>query len=267
MQVRYPAAAWRPLGVQTEPRITPRILVFHTMVGSLRGTDSLFKKSGYTGTESHFGVGGPWDGAALDGAVWQWQSLDRQADAQNAGNAYATSIETSDGGQPLRAWSAKQLDALVALAAWWCRQTGAPARLVSSTSQSGFGYHAQFTAWAPDGRTCPGRTRIAQLIDVVIPRTARALGSPSPTPTPTPTPSPGGSMALTQDDLNKIAATVWGARFGASDTTGVMLQRAVVDPKAIAAAVVAALPKGTAGPLTAADVEAAVRKVLKEGVG
>lgn len=81
MQVRYPGASWRPLGTQSEPLITPRVLVFHTMVGYLRGTDSLFRREGYTGTESHFGVGGPWDGGALDGAVWQWQSIDRQADA------------------------------------------------------------------------------------------------------------------------------------------------------------------------------------------
>jgi len=264
MQVRYPSASWRPLGTQSEPAITPRILVFHTMVGSLRGTDALFHRQGYTGTESHFGVGGPWDGAALDGAVWQWQAIDRQADAQNAGNAYATSIETADGGEPLRAWSAEQLDALVALGTWWCRQTGAAARLVRSVGQSGFGYHAQFSAWAPDGRTCPGKTRIAQLIDVVLPRVAAALNQ-APPPPPN-----GDPMALTQDDLNKIAATVWGSEFGNSPTTGTMLQRAAVntavDPKVIAAAVVAALPKGTGGTLTTADVEAAVRNVLRNGV-
>lgn len=265
MQVRYPAASWRPLGTQTEPRITPRILVFHTMVGYLRGTDSLFRRQGYTGTESHFGVGGPWDGSALDGAVWQWQSIDYQADAQNAGNAYATSIETSDGGSPLRAWSVKQLDALVGIGVWWCRQTGAPARLVRSTSQSGIGYHAQFSAWAPDGRTCPGRTRIAQLVDVVIPRIAAGLKN---SPVPPGTPNPGGDMPLTQDDLNKIAATVWGSRFGNSVTTGVMMQRAgALNAEAIASAVVAALPKGTGGNLTVDDVETAVRNVLRDGVG
>lgn len=266
MQVRYPGASWRPLGAQTEPRITPRILVFHTMVGYLRGTDSLFRRQGYTGTESHFGVGGPWDGSALDGAVWQWQSIDYQADAQNAGNAYATSIETSDGGEPLRGWSAKQLNALVGIGVWWCTQTSAPARLVSSTAQSGIGYHAQFRAWAPDGRTCPGRTRIAQLVDIVIPRIAAALRSPTPTPVP-PSPKPGDDdMPLTQDDLNKIAATVWGSRFGDSATTGVMIQRAG-DVNAIARAVVAALPKGAGTDLTVTDVETAVRNVLRDGVG
>lgn len=258
MQVQYPSASWRPLGTQIEPRITPRILVFHTMVGYLRSTDTLFRRDGYTGTESHFGVGGPWDGADLDGAVWQWQAIDYQADAQNAGNAYATSIETSDGGEPLRAWSARQLTALVGIGVWWCRQTGAPARLVTSTSQSGIGYHAQFDAWAPDGRTCPARTRIAQLLDIVIPRIAAGI-SPNPPP-----PDNGDDMPLTQDDLNKIAATVWGSRFGDSATTGVMIQRAS-NHDAIAAAVVAALPRTGTG-ITIADVETAVRNVLRNGV-
>lgn len=263
MQVRYPAASWRPLGTQTEPRITPRILVFHTMVGYLRGTDTLFRSRGYTGTESHFGVGGPWDGSALDGAVWQWQTIDYQADAQNAGNAYATSILTSDGGDPLRPWSARQLDALVGIGVWWCRQTGAPPRLVRSTSQSGIGYHAQFSAWAPDGRSCPGRVRIAQLTATVIPRIASALRSPVPAPDPG-----DDDMPLNQDDLNKIAATVWGSRFGDSVTTGVMIQRAgALSTDAIAAAVVAALPKGADGNLTVTDVENAVRNVLRNGVG
>jgi len=77
-------------------------------------------------------------------------------------------------------------------------------------------------------------------------------------------------MALTQDDLNKIAATVWGSKFGNSLTTGTMLQRAAlntaVDPTVIAAAVVAALPKGTGGTLAVADVETALRNVLRNGV-
>ena len=73
-------------------------------------------------------------------------------------------------------------------------------------------------------------------------------------------------MPLTQDDLNKIAATVWGATFGGSPTTGAMLQRAQVDVNAIARAVVAALPPVPPGGLTEADVETAVKNVLKRGV-
>ena len=185
MDLWYPGAQRRMLGTQTEPLIgIPRVLIFHTMVGHLAGTDAMFHRDGYTGTESHFGVGGPWEPGDLDGAVWQWQSLDRQADAQNAGNAYATSIETADGGKPERPWTDKQLAALVGLTTWWCRQTGAPARIVAGPGESGIGYHAQFQAWAPDGRPCPGPVRIKQLRDVVIPR-VRAIITGTPT-TPVP---------------------------------------------------------------------------------
>lgn len=184
MQQRYSAAAWRPLGPQTEPFIgTPRVLVVHTMVGRLEPTDAMFRQQGYNGVESTFGIGGPYDGVALDGAVWQWQDLGRQADAQMAGNAYATSVETSDGGDPDRPWSTAQLAALADLGAWWCRQTGAPAQLVATPGARGIGYHSQFREWA-GGHTCPNPTRIAQLKTLVIPAIALALhATPAPTPT------------------------------------------------------------------------------------
>lgn len=187
MQLWYPNASRRMLGTQTEPLIgTPRVLIFHTMVGHLQGSDAMFRQGGYDGTESHFGVGGPWEPGDLDGAVWQWQSLDRQADAQNAGNAYATSIETADGGKPERPWTDKQLAALVDLTAWWCRQTGAPARIVAGPGERGIGYHAQFDAWAPDGRPCPGPVRIRQLRDIVVPRVRAVLAPVEGAPVATP---------------------------------------------------------------------------------
>lgn len=179
MQLWYPGAARKPLGAQTEPKIgTPRVLIFHTMSGYLAGTDSWFRRDGYAGTESHFGVGGSWD-KGLDGAVWQWQALDRQADAQYGGNAHATSVETSDGAKSGVPWTAKQLEALIDLGEWWCRQTGNPARLVASASGRGFGYHSQFAAWNRSGHVCPGAARVKQLKERVIPEVARRLASGS----------------------------------------------------------------------------------------
>jgi hypothetical protein len=109
----------------------PRILVFHTMVGYLKSTENYFKTvngAGYSGPESHFGVGGSWDGDALDGVIWQWQGLLNQADAQfDPANNWCTSVETSDGGiwKPRTpAWSAKQLTSLIKIGAFWCKATG-----------------------------------------------------------------------------------------------------------------------------------------------
>ncbi len=175
MQLWYPGAAKKPLGPQTQPGIgVPRILIFHTMSGYLAGTDSMFRAGGYTGTESHFGVGGSWD-KDLDGVVWQWQDLSHGADAQFAGNAYATSVETSDGAHDGVPWTPKQITALTDLATWWCQQTGNPARLVVTPDEHGFGFHAQFGAWNRNGHDCPGAARVKQLTSVIIPEVARRL--------------------------------------------------------------------------------------------
>jgi peptidoglycan hydrolase-like protein with peptidoglycan-binding domain len=178
-------AEWRPLGAPTdEPPITPRVLIFHTMVGFLRGTEAVFRVNGYQGTESTFGLGGPWDGN-LDGALWQWQDMNRQADAQFAGNAYANSVETSDGGDPTNPWSPKQLEALIRLTVDWCRLTGNPCELVRAPGDRGLGYHELFHAWNLDGHVCPGPVREGQLRTTVIPKARKQLGDAVTAPAPT----------------------------------------------------------------------------------
>lgn len=208
MQPWYPGAVKKPLGKQTESPVTPRVLIFHTMSGYLAGTDSMFRQGGYSGTESHFGVGGSWDKGDLDGVVWQWQSIDRQADAQFAGNAYATSIETSDGARDGIPWSPKQLTSLIDLATWWCQQTGVPARLVTSPSDSGFGFHSQFASWNRNGHDCPGDARVHQLRHVIIPEVAHRLGT-KPTPRLLRLADPmihGEDVAMLQRTLNLVQA-------------------------------------------------------------
>lgn len=173
MELWYPDGVRAPLGShQTQNRITPRIFVVHTMVGSLAGTDGMFRRDGYTGLESTFGLGGPGD---HDGEVWQWQQLNYSADAQAGGNSYCTSVETADAGNPEHPWSPKQLDALVNLGYWWARQVGAPGKLVTGTAQKGFGYHRQFAAWNPNRHSCPGDVRLKQYTDVVLPRIAERM--------------------------------------------------------------------------------------------
>lgn len=240
LPARYPAAVWRPLsGRLVEPPITPRILVVHTMVGYLRGSEALFRRDGYHGTESHFGVGGPGDGADLDGAVWQWQATNRQADAQNAGNGYCTSVETSDAGDPLTPWSPAQVEALVELVVWWCRGTGHPARISTATTEPGIGWHAQHRAWAPDGRTCPGPVRIRQLREHVVPDAAAIL-----TADPRPTRPAGAPVTLTR---------VLAYRPGAPMLRG-------LDVSAVQRAV-GAIPDGWYGPATKAAVVAHQRRL------
>lgn len=201
METIYPNGRFRPLSnVQTEPSIgVPRILIWHTMVGFLQGTESMFRVAGYQGTESTFGLGGSWDGNSLDGVFYQWQVLTRQADAQFDANAFATSIECSDGGHSGVPFSDKQVAASIQLGVWWCEQTGNPAEPAESWNGKGLGYHSMFYEWNKDHHVCPGEARISQLRNEIWPEIRHRLGGPRPNPTPPPalhwTPFP-----LRQDD-------------------------------------------------------------------
>lgn len=156
-----------------EPPIQPRIIIVHTMVGSLRGVDSFFRNS--SAVESHFGVGGSSD-RDLDGTVFQWQDTTRTADANNLANEFAISIETSDGGDPSRPWSPKQIDAILKLIKRLSSLHEIPIRLVGSWNdkRGGLGWHAMWGApspWTPvAGKTCPGPIRIHQFKNVILPR-------------------------------------------------------------------------------------------------
>lgn len=167
---RCPFASWRPLN-ESEPAITPRTVIYHTMVGTLPSTDRFFRSG--TSLESHFGVGGPWEGAEFDGAIWQWVDTERQADANLNANDYAISIETSDGGDPNRPWTPKQLDSLIRLGLWAAETHNIPRRQSRSCSDpAGFGWHVMHGApscWTPIAKSCPGSVRINQLKTIVFP--------------------------------------------------------------------------------------------------
>jgi hypothetical protein len=267
---RCPFAEWRPLPEATsQPAITPRTVIFHTMVGSIKGTEKHFTDN--TGLESHFGVGGPTDGASLDGALWQWMDLRREADANLDANAFAISIETSDGGDPNRPWSAKQLETLVRVGNWLADHFNIPRRACPAWDASGFGWHVMFGApshWTPVAKTCPGAVRIKQLREIVLP----AIFA-------------GRELDMTVDELrDEFTAggdsTVRGAvlelakralveelTIGGSQTRVAIRELAglaVADKAAeVAAAVVAALPVGS---VDAAVVQAAVETALNATV-
>jgi hypothetical protein len=196
-------SAWRPLSnVQTEPRIKPRLLIYHTMVGYLKSTENYFKHvngEGYSGTESTWGVGGSWDGDALDGVAWQWQGLLYSADANfDPANNFASSIETSDGGiwkPSTPAWTPKQVKKLTEIGTWWCRVTGIDPVIARSYDGHGIGYHALFPEWNKANHACPGTRRIEQLREIIIPGIAKALDGHTDPPDP-PVDNDGPSFPL-----------------------------------------------------------------------
>ena len=190
---------WRPLGPgwAQRPRLTPDIIGLHTMVTDLPRCDAMFRRNGYAGIHSHFGVGGA-------GEVWQWQDSDLRAGANLNGNHRIISVETADHGpgfaswdtrgDNVPAWTAAQVAALAELVAALCLAHDIPCVLIpdSLPGRRGIGYHRQGCDGSyPDGRVpggelwssargkvCPGNARIAQ-IPAVIAR-ARALLDPTP---------------------------------------------------------------------------------------
>lgn len=192
MATLYPKAEWRPLGPQTQPKMSAHdIICLHTMVGSLSGTDAMFKKNGYGGTESHFGVG-------HQGIVYQWQDLEYTADANYQGNRTVISIETADYGEGpfgdwdtrgdnVPPWTPAQIETNAQIIAWCCKKYNIPCILIPDTKpgRRGIGYHAQGVPgnelvpggiiWSiAKGKVCPGRKRIAQ-IPTVIARARRII--------------------------------------------------------------------------------------------
>jgi hypothetical protein len=193
MAVTYPGAEFRPLGPQTQDRISAHdIVCLHTMAGSLAGTAATFAVGGLSGTESHFGIG-------ARGEVVQWQDLMFRADANLDGNHRLISIETADKGAPfpdwegsdVPAWTRAQVDSIVELVAWLCGRLDIPATLIpdSRPDRRGIGYHRQGIPgsfrdglvpsgerWSDDfGKVCPGDRRIRQLKRTVMRRVSATL--------------------------------------------------------------------------------------------
>lgn len=188
MDVRYPHAIWRPLPENnTQRRITPTQVIVHTAVDS-PAASSLYPYfvRGDVGAESHFFV-------RRNGTVEQYMDTNVMAHANRSADVRAVSIETEDDGNPEGLpWTEPQLQALVDLLAWVCDTHGIPRSLCPAHDRPGIGWHSMFgfidpinqtgavnNPWSSfKGKTCPGKTRIRQLLDVVLP----ALQPPPPPP-------------------------------------------------------------------------------------
>jgi hypothetical protein len=204
---RWSGALYRPLGDQSEPKMkTHDIVCIHTMVGYLWSTDQMFRSGGYTGTESHFGIGGKWGSDVsrkLDGQIYQWQDTVYSADANLDGWHRVISIETADNAPKLardiEAWTPRQVESIAQTVAWCCRTYDIPAVLVpdSKPGRRGIAYHRQgIDPWRVTGgerwssknsKECPADRRIAQIKSQIIPRVNAILNPPKPKPPEEPT--------------------------------------------------------------------------------
>jgi hypothetical protein len=190
---RYPEAKWLPVtrydvgGANHIAMSKARRLVLHTAVSD---SDSLFGLFNTPGNPvAHFYV-------REDGTLEQYVDTDIRSSAVLEGNYDSITVESWDGGPGKfhgtdgPPWTEAQLDALAALAKWCSEKHGIPLRQLPSSlsGTSGVGWHRQGIDgnfppgilagrvpngehWSPSaGKSCPGDTRIRQVVDEVIPR-------------------------------------------------------------------------------------------------
>jgi hypothetical protein len=186
-----PGAQWRPMPGSSKTRMASYdLLLYHTCVGSLAGTDAYFRSTA-SGTNSHFGVGG-------DGTIYQWVDTAYRSGASLNGNYHAISVETADmgpefpswTGSNVPSWTAAQLEACARIAAWVNKTHGTPLIQIpdSKPTRRGVGYHrlgvpgymvAGGEQWSTaKGKVCPGDRRISQ-VPAVISRALQLTAPPA----------------------------------------------------------------------------------------
>lgn len=178
---RMPGVIWDPLPEnRTEPFINPSQIILHTAVdGNLNIPDYFRRRDVFV--ESHFWI-------ERDGTVTQMIDTNRQADANYRANNTAISIETEDDGDPEGIpWSSAQLNSIIETVQWAAETHGIPIRRCPSSTAPGIGWHSMWSypdpinlrgrpmpsPWTPSlGKTCPGSTRIKQIVNIVLPAAA-----------------------------------------------------------------------------------------------
>lgn len=161
-----------------QDKIEPTQVILHTAVDAPGATNL----PGYFGRddiklESHFWI-------TTKGKIVQMIAGNVRADANRWANSRAISIETEDDGKT-QPWNQAQLDAIHQVVSWACETYDIPRQRCTGWKAPGIGWHSMWgwkdpinlkgnlgaNPWTPSsGKTCPGKPRIAQVVDVVIPR-------------------------------------------------------------------------------------------------
>jgi hypothetical protein len=207
---------WKPLAGNwaAQSRMTQvDIISLHTMVGNNTTTDNMWRRTGYTGNHSHFGVGG-------NGEIVQWQDTDYRAAANFNGNWHIISVECADYGAPFAPWNMQdgnavpgftpaQFEALAQLIAAMCKAHNIPCATIPDArpGRRGIGWHrlgvpgymaSGAEQWSTvNKKACPGDRRIAQ-IPAIVTRAQNILKGVS------------RMATLDAEDLTNIARAVWG---------------------------------------------------------
>jgi hypothetical protein len=177
----------------------PRLLIVHTIVGSLSSADNWFRNP-KARVSAHFGVG-------KDGRIVQWVNTSDRAWANVSANSISISIENE--GQTNEPLTDAQVEANARIYAEAAKVHGISLTRAASATGSGIGYHSQFSSWSGGGTACPGPKRVAQIPAVlsrakeifngspVKPPATGGSGNGSSTPKPTPKPTPATPSGIT----------------------------------------------------------------------
>lgn len=177
----YPGAIKLELQPESDQQqaIRPTQFIVHSLAAPWdeRRTYEYWRDS--TNLESHFGLD-------YDGSLGQFIGTHTRADANAAANRRpdgtgAVSLESASNLKASDPWTAQQVEKLIQVGVWLHKTEGIPLRLCRSADDPGFGYHRQFSAWNPNGHSCPGDARVTQFRQVVFPGiVARATGNTTP---------------------------------------------------------------------------------------
>jgi hypothetical protein len=145
---------------KNDPPITPIGNIFHVAVSEAPDLHDYFNgPSG--GIESHGYI-------RRDGTVIQYRTLDREADAQFAGNSFTyngklcgfLSWETQ--GMGVGEWTPEQVATIERIIQWTHVEGGIPLGQAPAWNRPGNGYHSLFKEWNANNHSCPGPDRIRQ---------------------------------------------------------------------------------------------------------
>lgn len=142
-----------------DPRVTLRMGILHVDGGNARSLANWFDgPSG--GIESHVHV-------PKEENVEQYRDTAFEADANYLANPFAFSVETqgfADG-----EWNDLQMRNIKRLMIWGNLHHNIPLIKPTRWDGKGWGYHTMFPEWHPKAKECPGKDRIAQYHDELVP--------------------------------------------------------------------------------------------------
>jgi hypothetical protein len=200
----YPGATKYELEPESDsqPAIKPTQFILHSVAApwTAKRTYEFWRDS--TNLESHFGLG-------YEGDLGQFIGTETRADATGAANLRpdgtgAVSLESASNLQASDPWTAAQVEQIVRLGVWLHQTHGIPLRICRTPDDPGFGYHRLFSAWNPDGHSCPGDARVQQFRDVVLPAIVRRATNTPPPEEDDMTPEQAKQLASVAAQLNTV---------------------------------------------------------------